>query len=61
MTYIWRSFVAQRICWENGWRVLFYSPTVYQERNFYNLMRDFEDEVSGYLNNDKIAKSLSDS
>ncbi len=60
MTDIWRSFVAQRICWENGWRVLFYSPTVYQERNEHNLMRDFEDEVSGYLNNDKIAKSLAE-
>lgn len=60
MTDIWRSFVAQRICWENSWRVLFYSPTVYQERNEHNLMRDFEDEVSGYLNNDKIAQSLSE-
>lgn len=60
MTDIWRSFVAQRICWENGWRILFYSPTVYQERNEHNLMRDFEDEVSGYLNNDKIARSLSE-
>ncbi len=60
MTDIWRSFVAQRICWENGWRVLFYSPTVYQERNEHNLMKDFEDEVSGYLNNDKIAQSLSE-
>lgn len=59
MTDIWRSFVAQRICWENGWRILFHSPTVYQERNEHNLMRDFEDEVSGYLNNSQIAKSLS--
>ncbi|MCH2050459.1 MAG: STELLO glycosyltransferase family protein [Trichodesmium sp. ALOHA_ZT_67] len=60
MTDIWRSFVAQRICWENGWRILFFSPTVYQERNDLNLMHDFEDEVSGYLNNQKIAQSLSD-
>ena len=60
MTDIWRSFVAQRICWENGWRILFFSPTVYQERNDHNLMHDFEDEVSGYLNNQKIAQSLSD-
>lgn len=60
MTDIWRSLVAQRICWENGWRVLFRSPTVYQERNEHNLMADFEDEVSGYLNNEKIAKSLAE-
>jgi hypothetical protein len=60
MTDIWRSFVAQRICWENGWHILFKSPTVYQERNEHNLMQDFGDEVSGYLNNSKIAKLLDD-
>lgn len=58
MTDIWRSFVAQRICWENGWHILFKSPTVYQERNEHNLMKDFADEVSGYLNNRKIAELL---
>jgi hypothetical protein len=58
MTDIWRSFVAQRIAWENNWNILFYSPTVYQERNEHNLLKDFEDEIPGYLNNDKIVKSL---
>lgn len=54
MTDIWRSFVAQRIAWENGWSVLFKGPDVYQERNEHNLMRDFADELSGYLNNRRI-------
>lgn len=58
MTDIWRSLVAQRIAWENGWGVLYYSPTVWQERNEHNLLRDFEDEVEGYLNNDKIVSAL---
>ncbi|MGA2653247.1 MAG: STELLO glycosyltransferase family protein [Terracidiphilus sp.] len=58
MTDIWRSFVAQRIAWENGWAVLFKSPDVWQERNEHNLMRDFADEVSGYLNNRKIGERL---
>jgi hypothetical protein len=58
MTDIWRSFVAQRIAWENGWSVLFKGPDVYQERNEHNLMRDFADEVSGYLNNRKIGSQL---
>lgn len=58
MTDIWRSFVAQRIAWENGWSVLFHSATMWQDRNEHNLMRDFADEVVGYLNNDKIAKAL---
>jgi hypothetical protein len=59
MTDIWRSFVAQRIAWANGWAVLFQSPTVLQERNDHDLMRDFQDEVPGYLNNRRIAEALS--
>jgi hypothetical protein len=60
MTDIWRSFVAQRIAWENGWRIAFHSSTVYQERNEHDLMRDFADEVSGYLNNARIGNTLDD-
>jgi len=59
MTDIWRSFVVQRICWENDWHVLFHSPTVWQERNMHNLMRDFSDEIVGYLHNHIIAENLS--
>lgn len=58
MTDIWRSFVAQRIAWVNGWSVLFHEPTVTQARNDHNLMRDFEDEVPGYLHNRAIAARL---
>ena len=58
MTDIWRSFVAQRILWANGWNVLFHGPTVWQERNEHNLLRDFADEIPGYLNNAKIADAL---
>jgi hypothetical protein len=60
MTDIWRSFVAQRIAWENDWHVLFHEPTVHQERNEHNLLNDFADEVPGYLNNDRIRKTLED-
>jgi hypothetical protein len=59
MTDIWRSFVAQRICWANGWNVLFHNATVWQERNSHNLMRDFTDEIQGYLNNSAIMQTLS--
>ncbi|HEX8559803.1 MAG TPA: STELLO glycosyltransferase family protein [Pyrinomonadaceae bacterium] len=58
MTDIWRSFVAQRVAWEQGWSVLFHEPTVWQERNEHNLMRDFRDEVPGYLHNDAIREAL---
>jgi hypothetical protein len=58
MTDIWRSFVAQRIAYENDWAVLFHEPTVWQSRNEHDLQKDFEDEVPGYLNNDRIKKTL---
>jgi hypothetical protein len=58
MTDIWRSFVAQRVSQANGWHILFYAPTVSQERNTHNLMMDFEDEIPGYLNNTKIKALL---
>jgi hypothetical protein len=58
MTDIWRSFVAQRIAWANGWSVLFHEPNVWQERNEHSLMRDFADEVPGYLNNRAICAEL---
>lgn len=58
MTDIWRSFVAQRIAWENGWSILFHEATVSQLRNDHSLMRDFADEVPGYLHNRKIGEVL---
>lgn len=58
MTDIWRSFVAQRIAWANGWSVLYHDANVWQERNEHDLMKDFKDEVPGYLNNAKIVKGL---
>lgn len=58
MTDIWRSYVAVRICWENGWDVLFHNATVWQERNAHNLMKDFADEIIGYQNNKAICERL---
>lgn len=58
MTDIWRSYVAQRISWECGWSVLYHEPTVWQERNEHNLMKDFEDEIPGYSNNMRICNEL---
>ena len=58
MTDIYRSLVAQRIAWENNWSVLFHEPNMYQERNAHDLLRDFEDEIPGYLNSARIAAAL---
>ncbi len=59
MTDIWRSFVAQRILYLNGWSVLFHQATVIQERNDHNLLKDFEEEIPGYLANSRIKEELS--
>jgi hypothetical protein len=58
MTDIWRSFIAQRIAWLNNWSVLFRPATVVQKRNEHDLMKDFEQEVPGYLNNSGICEIL---
>jgi hypothetical protein len=58
MTDIWRSFVAQRCLWEIGSGVVFHPSEVYQDRNVHNLMRDFEDEIPGYLGNHRFVTVL---
>ena len=58
-TDIWGGFVAQRCIWELGEGVTFHSPSeVYQDRNPHDLLKDFEDEIPGYLHNDTIVKTL---
>jgi hypothetical protein len=59
MTDIWRSYVAQIISSVNDWSILFTSPSVYQERNEHDLMHDFRDEITGYVNNYSIIDQLS--
>jgi hypothetical protein len=58
MTDIWRSFIAQRIFAENNWKVLFHKATVYQKRNEHNLLKDFSEEIPGYINNSSIISEL---
>lgn len=58
MTDIWRSFVAQRCLWEMGYGMVFHAAEADQQRNVHNLLRDFEDEISGYLQNQKIVNAL---
>ncbi len=58
MTDIWRSFVAQRCLWEIGQGVTFHAPEVQQERNPHDYLKDFEEEIPGYLKNHQIARIL---
>jgi hypothetical protein len=59
MTDIWRSFIAQRCLWKLGHGVVFHAAEVFQERNLHDLMRDFSDEVVGYLRNREFVEVLS--
>jgi hypothetical protein len=59
MTDIWRSFIAQVCLHKAGKKVAFGPATMFQVRNEHNLIRDFTDEISGYLNNAKIMELLS--
>lgn len=58
MTDIWRSFVAQRCVWALGGAVTFHASEAVQRRNAHNLLKDFQDEVPGYLGNDRIVGLL---
>jgi hypothetical protein len=58
MTDIWRSFVAQRCVWELGTGVVFHGAEVEQERNPHRLLRDFEQEIPGYLHNQRLVDVL---
>jgi hypothetical protein len=60
MTDIWRGFIAQRCLWELGYGLVFHPPEASQSRNTHNLLRDFKDEVPGYLDNDRIVAVLSE-
>ena len=57
-TDIWRSFIAQRVAWTNGWSILFHEPTTWQDRNQHDLIRDLENEIPGYLNDKVICNTL---
>lgn len=58
MTDIWRSYIAQICLYKLGKNLAFREPTVFQVRNEHSLIRDFKDEVPGYLNSIRIMDIL---
>lgn len=58
MTDIWRSFIAQRCLWELGHGLVFHAAEVVQDRNEHDLMRDFTQEIPGYLRNREFVDLL---
>lgn len=58
MTDIWRSFIAQRLLPGLGGSLVVTSPEVFQARNEHDLMRDFRDEIEGYVGYESFIKAL---
>jgi hypothetical protein len=56
MDDIWASFYAQA----QGHKVIYQSPSVYQQRNEHDLTVDFSKEVIGYENNLSMLTGLKD-
>ena len=40
------------------YKVVYNEPTVYQQRNVHNLIKDFKDEYIGYINSLKLVEDL---
>lgn len=60
MTDIWRSFIVQRILRDTEMNLVFVGAEVFQNRNPHNLLKDFEEEIEGYLGNEKLRQILED-
>jgi len=58
VTDIWRGLIATAVGQAHGWSIAFLPPTVRQERNPHDLLKDFADEVPAYLENARILERL---
>ena len=54
MDDIWACFYVT----SKKYRVIYNEPTVYQQRNVHNLIKDFKDEYIGYVNSLNLVESL---
>lgn len=54
MDDIWASFYVT----SKKYKVIYNEPTVYQNRNAHNLIKDFKDEYIGYTNSLKLVENL---
>ena len=57
-TDIWRSYIATYIMNKLNLKILFTSPTVYQERNVHNLYNDFKLEIPVYRDVEFLIEEL---
>ena len=57
-TDIWRSYISTFIMNKLNLKILFTSPTVFQERNYHNLYNDFKLEIPVYKDSEQIINIL---
>jgi len=58
MTDIWRSFICQKILKNIDYDLVVIGPRLEQIRNVHDLMKDFTDEIEGYVGYDKFLSIL---
>ncbi len=58
VTDIWRGYIVQRFLHQKGQGILFFSPSVYQERNYHNLSHDFVEELELYTKTEQLVEAL---
>lgn len=56
---IWRGYIAQKLIWEKGFKLVFSGPNAIQDRNLHSLMDDFLLEQSLYLQGSNLVDYLS--
>lgn len=57
MDDIWASYYVEAL----GYKVIYNNPTVYQDRNIHDLIKDMKNEYLGYENNFNLLKDLNHS
>ena len=55
---IWRSYFTQRLLWDTGKHLAFFSPFVVQYRNPHNYLADFDSEMDLYYKTETLIKFL---
>lgn len=56
---IWRGYIAQKLIWEKGFKLVFSGPNAIQDRNVHSLMSDFRAEQALYLQGSGLVDYLS--
>jgi len=57
-TDILRSYIAQRLMWQQNLCLGFIKPSVHHDRNLHNSIKDFKNEIECYLNVKPVTKLL---